>query len=528
MKRILGLLGWLGVVLVLAAVAIRFAKPELVEWYQGLAIAGLVTTLLYTLSQWRDISRSMGSRGTKYGSIALGSVLLFLGLLIGINYIGSRQTKRWDLTGSGQFTLSDQTKKILGELKKPLVIRIFFASGAANDVRDRIEGYEQTSKNVTVELIDAEKNPTKAQAMGVTQYGTVIMEYDGRTERTTTLEEQDLTNTIIKIVEGKTKKLYFVTGHGERDPLSQDPRAGYSAAATKLKNDNYDVAKLALAQEGKVPDDATLIVIAGPEIDYLAGEIEAIKSYLARGGKLMMMLDPSAKPDAKPLDNLIGLAKEWGVAIGNDLVVDASGMGRQIGAGPEIPLALQYPPHPITDKFANMTAYRLVRSATPVEGGTNGHVAQRVIESSPKSWAESDLKSLATGGGAVGMDPAKGDKPGPVAMASAVSAPATAAPPPAPGTDAAASKMETRVVVTGDSDFAGNDMIPFAGNGDVFMNMANWAAQQDNLIAIRPRDPLDRRISLSEGERQGIFYLAVFGIPGLLMAAGVATWWKRR
>ena len=115
MKRILGVLGWLGVVLVLAAVAVRFVKPELTEVYQGLAIAGLVVTLLYTLSQWRDIGRSMSGKGAKYGSVAAGSVLLMLGILIAINYIGSRQTKRWDLTGGGQFTLSEQSKKIVGD-----------------------------------------------------------------------------------------------------------------------------------------------------------------------------------------------------------------------------------------------------------------------------------------------------------------------------------------------------------------------------------------------------------------------------
>ena len=523
MKRILGILGWLGVVLVLGAVVMRFLKPEMVELYQGLAIAGLVTTLIYTLSQWRDIGRSMSGKGARHGSMAIGSVLAMLGILIAINYIANRQTKRWDLTGGQQFSLSDQSKKIVADLKQPLAVRIYYQTGAIDAVRDKIDPYMQAGSKITVDYIDAEKNPARAQQDGVQQYGTVIMEYAGRSERITTLEEQDVTNAIIKLIEGKAKKAYFVQGHGERDTVSTD-RMGYSQVATRLKNDNYDVAKVALAQEGKLPDDATVVVIAGPQTDYLPQEVEVLKTYLAAGGKLVIMIDVQAKPDAAPLTNLIALAKDWGIAIGNDLIVDASGMGRAFGAGPEVPVAMNYPTHPITDRFAAMSAYRLARSASPIEGGTNGHIAQRVVESSARSWAESDLASLKAGV-QVSLDPAKGDKPGPVAIASAVAAAATNA---AASADASAPKPESRVVVIGDSDFIGNDLLAFQGNGDLFMNMVNWAAQQENLIAIRPKDPQNRGITLTEGQREGIFWLAIVLIPGLFLAAGVATWWKRR
>jgi ABC-type uncharacterized transport system involved in gliding motility auxiliary subunit len=524
MKRILGVLGWLGVVLVLAAVAVRFIKPELTEWYQGLAIAGLVVTLLYTLSQWRDIGRSMSGKGAKYGSVAAGGVLLMLGILIAINYIGNRQTKRWDLTGGSLFTLSDQSKKIVGDLKQPLNLRVYYESGKINDVSDRLDLYKQASSNFVIEYIDAEKNPARAQQDGVQQYGTVIMEYSGRTERITTLDEQTITNAIIKLVEGKPKKAYFVQGHGERDPNSGDPRFGYSNAATRLKNDNYDVGNVSLAQDGKLPDDATVVIIAGPQNDYLQPEIDVLKAYLAGGGKLVLMIDIQAKPDAPPLTNLIALAKEWGVDIGNNLIVDISGMGRVFNTGPEMPIASEYPSHPATDGFKYMTAYRLVRSATPIEGGSNGRTAQRVIQSSPKSWAETDFKSLTTGK-QVGLDAASGDIPGPVSIASAVSAAATSAPAPATPD---AKTPETRVVVIGDSDFTANDLIQFQGNGELFMNIVNWTAQNENLIAIRPKDPQDRRITLTESQRAGVFYLAIFIIPGIFLAAGVATWWKRR
>ena len=74
LKRILGLLGWLGVALVCAAVAIRFLKPELQPWYNGLAIGGLVCTLLYILSQWREVARSFSGREARFGSLAVATI----------------------------------------------------------------------------------------------------------------------------------------------------------------------------------------------------------------------------------------------------------------------------------------------------------------------------------------------------------------------------------------------------------------------------------------------------------------------
>ena len=525
MKRVIGLLGWLGVILVIAAVVLRFAKPELSQWYQGLAIAGLVVTLVYTLTQWRDIARSFGGRSIRYGSVAAGSVVLLLGLLIAINYISNRQNKRWDLTQNSVFSISDQTKKVVSSLKKPVAVKVFYqAGGMLATYRDRLDEYAHQSSLFTVEYIDADKNPSEAKQYQIQNYGTVIFEYDGRTERATSSQEQDLTNALIKVVEGTTKKVYFVQGHGERDTAGTD-REGYSRVAGTLKNDNFDVAKVALAQEGKVPDDATVLVIAGPKTDYLPQEIDLIRAYLAKGGKLLLMLDPPDRVDSPPLTNLVALAKDWGVNVGNDVVLDASGMGQVFGTGPEVPIAMSYPSHPITEKFGNvMTAFRLARSATPVDGGVNGHTAQKVAETSPKSWAETDIKSLLTTHQA-SPDEKKGDKMGPITLVSAVSAAATAAP---AGATPDAPKPETRVVVAGDSDFASNYLIAFQGNSDFFTNIVDWTAQQENLIAIRPVDPADRRITLRQDQSTLIFWLTFLVIPLLLFGTGVMTWWRRR
>lgn len=530
MKRLIGILGWLGVGLVVVAVILRFSRPELQRWSQGLALAGLAVTALYTLSQWRDIARSFRGRNVKYGSIAASSVVLVLGILVGLNWISSRQNKRWDLTASGQFSLSDQTKQILRGLTQPVVIRVFY-QGAADQYRDQLAEYPYQSSQVSVDYVDVDRNPLLAQQHNITAVPTLVIEYAGRTERATSTEEQGVTNALKKVIEGRVKKIYFLQGHGEHDPTASDP-TGYSGVTEALKGDNFEVASLTLAQQGKVPEDATIIVIAGPRTDLLAPELDLLRGYLKRGGKLHIMVDPPEKGAAPDPSGLIALAREWGVQVGNDIVIDASGMGQLIGTDASVPIAMAVP-HPITTNFPRLiTAFPLARSVAPVEGGADGRVAQRVLETSPQSWAEADIKGLfATSRPERNLE--KGDKAGPVGIAAAVSTPAPDAPVPPPAADGApaapeAPKPETRVVVVGDSDFASNRAIGLQGNRDIFLNMANWLAQQENLIAIRPRDAQDRPLTMTADQGTMVFWFTMVLIPALLFANAVRVWWRRR
>ena len=254
---------------------------------------------------------------------------------------------------------------------------------------------------------------------------------------------------------------------------------------------------------------------------------DALKKFLEKAGKLLLELDPPDKPDSPPLTNLIALAHEWGMDAGNDIVVDASGMGRMLGTGPEVPVVTSYPPHPITERFNFLTAFPLARSVTPVMGGVNGHVAQTILETGPRSWAETDIRSLLTTG-KVALDESTGDKKGPISIGAAVSAassPTDAAKPPAADAQA---RPETRVVAIGDSDFAANAGLGIQGNRDLFMNTIGWLSQQENLISIRAKEPDDRRITLTATQQTNILWLSLLIVPGFIFGSGVYTWWRRR
>jgi len=522
LNRIVGFIGWLGFAAVLGALAIRFGYPAKDQYASYLAYAGLVCLLTYILGQWRDIAKLFSGRQARYGTLSAVSILIVLGILVAINYIGSRQNKRWDLTANKQFSLSDQTRTVLQKLDSPLQIMVFDKEDGFQRFKDKLREYEYASNKVATEYVDPDKKPTVASQNSIQQYGTILFKYKDRTERVTTDSEQDITTGIIKVVQGQQKKVYFTQGHGEKDPTSAD-RDGYKAIADALTRENYIVDKVVLAQAGSVPDDAAVLIVAGPRTDFFPGEIDALKKYLDKQGKVLLMLDPPDKVDSPPITNLIALAHDWGMTVGNDVVVDVSGMGQLIGTDYSVPVAANYPSHAITQRFKFLTAFPLARSVTPVPGGVNGRIAQGFVETSQRSWAESDIKGLLTTG-KVQFNEGTADKQGPITVASAVSSPAAAAPASPPD----APKAETRMAVYGDSDFAGNAGLGIQGNRDLFMNTIGWLSQQENLISIRAKEPSDRRVNMTAAQINIVTLLSLFVIPALVFAAGAYNWWRRR
>jgi ABC-type uncharacterized transport system involved in gliding motility auxiliary subunit len=528
-NRIFNIVFWVGVALVGAGAALARvpALSRYGEYARPLALAGFVCVLAYTASQWRDIARLFSRRQARYGTLAGASVLIVLGILVAVNYIGSRQNKRWDLTANKQFGLSDQSRNVIAKLDAPLQMLAFEKESDSQRLQDRLKEYQYASKQISIEYIDPDKKPTIAKQNQVQQYGTIVVNYKGRSERITTDSEQDVTNAIIKVVTGQQRKVYFTQGHGEKDIAGSD-RESYSAIVAALGRENYTTDKVVIAQQGSVPDDASVVVVAGPKTDFFPQEIDALKKYLDRAGKLLLLLDPPDKPDSPPLTSLVALAHDWGMDLGNDVVVDVSGMGQFLGTDASVPVAANYPSHAITKNgaFRVLTAYPMARSVTPVSGGVNGHNAQGFVETSPRSWAETDVKTLMTSG-KVALDEGK-DKKGPVTIAAAASAAMT---PPANESkpeNADAPKPEARVAVVGDSDFAANSALGISGNRDLFLNTVGWLSQQENLISIRPKEPDDRRITLTATQQSNIMWLSLLIVPGSIFGTGVYTWWRRR
>jgi ABC-type uncharacterized transport system involved in gliding motility auxiliary subunit len=526
-QRIFNIVGWLGTLMVAGAVAVRVNLIPLDPnvWAARFAWTGLVLMAVYLASQWREIVEVFSGRQARYGTLASVGVLVVFGILVAVNYIGVRQNKRWDLTENKQHSLSDQTVNVLQKLDAPLEITVFARDVDFPQFQDRLREYASASRQVKTQYIDPDKQQALARQNDFQPTDVIVLTHKGRTERVTQNTEQDLTNGIIKAVSGEQRKVYFTSGHGEKDSASGE-RDGFGTVVEGLKRENYAVEPLVLAQAGAVPDDASLLVVAGPKSDFFPPEVEALKKYLEKQGKVLLLIDPPTAVTAPQPTELLKLAHDWGIDVGNDIVVDASGMGRLIGTDASVPVAASYGSHAITDRFALLTAYPLARSVMPVEGGVNGRNGQSFVMSGERSWAESDIASVLARG-EVSLDPTKGDKSGPVSLAAAVSVTAQATEPAKPE-DAGKPKAETRLVVVGDSDFGSNAALGVQGNRDLFMNVVGWLSQQENLISIRPRDPSDRRITLTATQHAWINWIALLFVPAAVFGTGILAWMRRR
>ena len=526
MNRILSILSYVGMALVFGALALRiFGRPEWNQYAVWASWAGLALVLIYTLGQWREIVAYFRRRNARYGAIASVSVLVVLGILVAANYLSAKQNKRWDLTANRQYSLSEQTVKLLRELNAPVKFVVFEQEQNMERFKPRLNEYQYQSKQVSVEYIDPDKRPVPAKEYEIQSYGTVVVEYMGRRERVTSDSEQDLTSALVKVLTPSEKRVYFLSGHGEKDPTNTD-RVGYSAIIDALRQDNYQWEKLIIAEKNAIPDNATVLVLAGPKTDLLDGEVALIRQYLSsKQGKLLVLLDPPEDfKQPRTFPNIDGLLKEWGINATQSVVVDVSGLTKVA----TIPVATPpYPNQTITgDRFQLITMYPVARAVVPLMGAPADRMAQSFIQTTARAWAETNLATLDPPDN-LAPEPDKGDLTGPVSIAAAVAVPAKV--------HAAQKKEgeeqrppETRVAVVGDSDFPANAYLGIEGNRDLFMNAVNWLAQQESLIAIRPKQAADRRLTMTASQMNAIAWMSIVVVPALVLGAGVFTWWRRR
>jgi ABC-type uncharacterized transport system involved in gliding motility auxiliary subunit len=526
MNRYLQKLDTVGLLLLVAAAIYYSVTNVWDKWTISLAVSGAVLIVIGIVANYRQIMASLGRRSTKYASNYIVSVVLVFAIVAGLNYIGQRHTKRFDLTAAGRFTLAPQTLQVLDKLNKDLDIKAFFPGGDYAPLKELLIGYRTRNHRVRYEFIDPDKQPDVAKQYDVTVYGTfsnpftgsqmksgtVVLIYDGRREkvekRSEEVREEDLTNAMIKVQRSEAKKVYFVQGHGEKDPADTE-RGGYAAAKKGLEDQGYKVDSVNLASQGKYPADAKVLVLAGPTNEPFPQELEFLNSFVTAGGGLLVMVDP---PPAPGLD---GFLKKWGVTPDNDIVLDVSGAGRLMGAGPSIPLVLRYENHKITDRFRAMTFFPLVRSIQPAKETVPGVTVEPLFKSNENSWGETNTKNPEAS-----FDE-KTDLKGPLSLAVAVSKEVKAATDKEPA-------VKARLIVIGDSDFAVNSYFGAQGNGNLFLNMVSWLSQDEDLISIRPKAPEDRRVMLSQSQQSMLRLVTVFLLPGIVLVAGIVVWTRRR
>ncbi len=530
MKRLTPYLGASGMGFLAAGVLLRLLQPGRGRVWASFLIAGLALFFLYLMNHWQEVLRLLGRRSGREGANTLALTLAVSGIVVAVNFIAYRHQKRWDFTAARQYTLSEQTSKVLGGLESDLEIVLLDNPTAPRALvaRDLLELYDGETERVRFTVVDPEADPQKALSYqepgepGISM-GTVLVSSSVRKERATAATEPEITNAILRVLRHERKKVYFTSGHQEKSVEDTDPSAGLSVVGGKLRGSTYETESLVIARsvrgdELRVPEDADAVVVAGPKTDFLPEEIAALDLYLQSGGRAVFLLDPAAQGITPALDEYL---REQGVSLGSDIVVDPL-------SRPTIVLLVRtYGDHPIVESFTNAQSFfPLARSVERAPRAPEGAEVRELFSSEPESWGETRLEELGSRQG-----PAPDQRQGPLTLAVAVSLAAAEpeAKAPVEEVEEETKPASGRFVVVGDSDFITNELVSAPVlNADLFLNMVNWVAEDEDLIAIRPREPEDRRIFLSSQQMTNVVLFSLLIVPGVILVTGISVWWGRR
>lgn len=516
LKRVSTPIGAIGVVALLAALAawgLRGGQLDIIV--DGLLAVGVLGVALYVIAEPETVRRALTGRTARYGSNTLIMSVAFIGILALVNFLASRYLQRFDLTQSGRYSLSAQTLQILGSLQVPVHVTGYYTprypQESRQEAEDLLKEYKVRSNGkLDYEFVDPELKPAQARQAGITRDGTLLFTSGSRRQEVTGSTEADLTSAIVKVTRETQKKVYFLTGHGERS-IEDGSQQGMSQARQGLERDNYKVLTFNTAVTSTLPSDMDVLVIAGPTKPLLDEERQRISNYLVKGGRALILGDPTI--DA----GLNQILEPLYLKFSDDIVIDP--MSSLLGDVAS-PAAQQYPFSEITRNLP-ATFFPRARSVEKVKEppqGTTGVTVTPLIETSPQSWGETDLQSRQ-----VRYDEGK-DLKGPRTLAFSVESPA------ALGSEEqkTAKSTKTRLVVIGNSAFASNSFFGQLGNGDLFLNAVNWLAEDEALISIRPKPPEQRTANVNSANAPIILFSSIIALPLAVLLVGVSVWWRRR
>jgi len=519
MRRSAALYGILGLVLLAFGLVDYFIASgfRLFVWVN--LIGGLFAIVLWITSSRSALASISTGRSARYGANAVIYSLAYIGLLVAINYISSLHHARLDLTAEKVYSLSSQSVNVVKGLKQPLKLYGFFQGGSNPAAHELYDTFAYYSPKVSYEIVDPDKHPELAEHYKVSVMGTTHLQYGGDSgegTNITELNEEALTNAIIRATKKTKKTIDFLDGHGEADPDEVENPTGFGQIKKDLEGEGYGVNKLLLAQLPKVPDDVNLVVIAGPVKPLGAHEIDQLNAYLKRGGRVIAMFRPARPDNSIDETALVKLVGDWGVKVGNDIVVDQV---VRLFEGPALglnPLVQTYGEHPITKDFKQRTVFAMSRSLTAEPNLKPGLTVTAVAKTSDTSWAEVDLDTLYRLQKAELTDK---DTRGPIAVAMAVEGNLD---------QLGFGKGDARMAVYGSTDFADNQYAGTFFNRDFFINSAYWLIGEENSISIRPRSLRASRFRLTTDQFSIVFAFAVLLLPEMLLIAGIVVWWERR
>jgi ABC-type uncharacterized transport system involved in gliding motility auxiliary subunit len=451
------------------------------------------------------------ARQTKYAAYATLYIVVTLAVVTVANVLADRYDKSYDATSNKRYSLSEQTIKIVKGLKQDAKITYFDQGSRFPEAKDKLEQYANLSPKVNVEYVDPDKKPEVARAAGIKNYGTTVVQIGANKNEAKSTSEEDITGAFVRDLKNTMRTVCFVAGSGEHQ-IDDTGRSGYSRLKELLGKDEYQSKSINLLQKAEVPSDCTVVVVGGPKSDYLQPEADALKNYVEAGGRAIFMLDPPLKIGRDEIgdnDTLTAVLAGWGVTADKDLILDLNPIGQVLGSGPQVALVMRYDSHAIVNEMkGNATGFPLSRSLETKNGDKT--TVEKLFDSSESSLATTKLDSPSINPN----DPK--NKKGPLTLAAA-------------GTyKTGKENSQGRFVVIGSSDWASNGFLGFQGNRDLALNAMNWLSSDEDLISIRPKEPEDRRITMTNSQMHWVIVASQFLFPLVVVITGFSVWWRRR
>ena len=434
-------------------------------------------------------------------------LLIFMGLLA---WLSTRYSFEADWTSSGRNTLSVDSRRLLDEMPDPIHVTAFATENALvrEHIRDLVGRYQRYKPNVELKFVNPDAEPDRIRELGITLDGELLLAYQGRSEKVQSLSEQTLTNTLLRIARQRERKVSFLSGHGERDPLGQ-ANHDLGKFGQLLKQKGIELHTLKLAETTEIPADTNLLVIADPRVTLLPGEIQLVHRYLQSGGNLLWLVEPGGIAGLDPVAEALGIEFLPGTVV--DATTQLFGIDN-----PAFALIPDYPMHPVTREMSSLTLYP---QATALETSAPPEwQAEALLTTLERAWTEIGPIS-----GTIRFDEDSDERMGPLDIGFVFTRAKTKKD---DGNED--NGAEQRVIVIGDSDFLSNAYLGNGGNVELGLNVFNWLNHDDQFITVTARTASDVNLELGKASQIVIGFGFLFGIPLVLLSTGAAIWWRRR
>lgn len=430
-------------------------------------------------------------------------LLLFLVAVGLLAWASTLYVYQADWTQGNRNSLSPASVKLLDTLKQPLTATAY--AGQASPFRGPLQrffkNYQKVKPDFVLNFVDPDRDPESAHRAGISADGQVVLAYGARSEKLDRVSEAEVGNAIQRLLRSSERYVVFLKGDGERDPLGEH-NFDLGKLGKQLAAKGFKIEPLNLAANPGIPDNTSVLVIAGPQAPVLPGMVKLIRDYVKRGGNLLWLGDPGPSYGLEPV------AADLGLHFGAGTIVDPNTQLLGIN-DPTITLVSEYPAtSTLTQGLSSVT---LFPTATSVEVDKSaGWQEDDFLKSLPRSWLETGKLQ-----GSVSFDPKQGDKAGPLTLGTAL-------------TRAAKDGHEQRVVVTGDGDFLSDAYLANGGNLDLGLDILNWVTHDDAFLDINPRPAPDLELSLTPKAQGSIGFGFLFALPLALFVAGLMVWTRRR